>query len=76
MINPVNMSLSDWADSVTLSINDGWSLGRLDDETRWQDWALGLLKSGTFSAQTIPDPYQFSDWKDWAMRVYPMLEVN
>jgi hypothetical protein len=76
VISPVNMSLTDWADSVILSINDDQLLGRLDDETRWQDWAVGLLKSGTFSAQTLPDPYQFADWRDWAMRAYIMLEVN
>ena len=76
MINPTNMTLTDWADSVILSINAEQSLGRLDDETRWQDWAVGLLKSGTFSTQTLPDPYQFADWRDWAMRAYIMLEVN
>jgi len=76
MINPVNMSLTDWTDSVTLTLGGGWSLGRLDDETRWQDWAVGLLRSGSFSARTLPDPYQFSDWKDWAMRVYTMLEAK
>jgi len=76
VINPTNMTLTDWADSVILSINAEQSLGRLDDETRWQDWAVGLLKSGTFSTQTLPDPYQFSDWRDWAMRAYIMLEVN
>lgn len=76
MINPTNMTLTDWADSVILSINDKQLLGRLDDETRWQDWAVGLFKSGTFSAQTLPDPYQFTDWRDWAMRAYIMLEVN
>jgi len=70
------MRLTDWADSVILSINAEQLLGRLDDETRWQDWAVGLFKSGTFSAQTLPDPYQFADWRDWAMRAYIMLEVN
>jgi hypothetical protein len=74
MINPADMALTDWADSVMLSTNSEWLLGRLDDETRWQDWAVGLLRSGIFSAQNVPDPYQFNDWKDWAMRAYPMLE--
>jgi hypothetical protein len=21
-----------------------------------------------------PNPYQFDDWREWAMRAYPMLE--
>ena len=76
MINPLGMTLRNWADAVVLSQSDAWSLGRLDDEARWQDWAIGLLRSSHFTQQAVPDPYQFSDWREWAMRAYPMLEVN
>jgi len=74
MIDPRNMGLTDWADSVILSIGDAWTFGRLDNESQWQEWAIGLVRSSTYSARSLPDPYQYSDWKDWAMRVYPMLE--
>jgi hypothetical protein len=68
------MTLIDWADSVILSVGDAWSFGRLDDENEWQDWATGFLKASPFSTRAAPDPYQFDDWREWAMRVYPMLE--
>jgi hypothetical protein len=35
---------------------------------------MGLLRASPFTQQIIPDPYQFSDWREWGMRVYPMLE--
>lgn len=76
MINPRNMSLTDWADSVILSTSDAWSFGKLEDEARWQDWAIGFVRASNFTQQVVPDPYQFEDWRDWAERVYPMLEVN
>jgi hypothetical protein len=57
-------------------LGDAWSFGRLDDEARWQDWAVGLLRANTLSPQNLPDPYAFDDWREWAMRVYPMLEVG
>ncbi|MFN8994255.1 MAG: hypothetical protein ACK5X3_11430 [Pseudomonadota bacterium] len=76
MINPRNMSLTDWADSVILAVSDAWSFGRLEDESRWQDWAIGFVRASRFTQQVVPDPYQFADWRDWAERVYPMLEVN
>lgn len=76
MINPRNMSLTDWADSVILAISDAWSFGKLEDEARWQDWAIGFVRASRFTQQVVPDPYQFADWRDWAERVYPMLEVN
>jgi hypothetical protein len=68
------MGLIDWADSVILSVGDAWAFGRLDDENDWQDWATGFLKASPFSTRAAPDPYQFDDWREWAMRVYPMLE--
>lgn len=75
MVSPHGMTLTTWADSVTLAIRDAWSVGRLDDETRWQEWATGLLRAANITAQAAPDPYLFSDWRDWAERAYPMLEV-
>ncbi len=36
MIDPVGMTLRDWADSVIFTTSDAWSLPRLDDEARWQ----------------------------------------
>lgn len=73
MIDPINMTVRDWADSVVLSIGDTWGVGRLDDETRWQDWAIQLLRA--YSPRNLPDPYAFGDWRDWARRAYPMLET-
>lgn len=74
MIDPRGLTLKAWADAVVLAVGDVWSFGRLDDEARWQDWAVGLARA--FSPQAVPDPYEFSDWRDWAMRAYPMLEVT
>ena len=76
MIDPRNMTLRDWSDSVILSVGDAWSFGRLDNESLWQDWGVGFLRAGSFATRAIPDPYEFSDWRDWAMRVYPMLETS
>ena len=75
MINPRGMTLTDWADSVILSVGDAWAFGRLQDESRWQDWAVAFLR-GNYSQKNAPDPYAFDDWRDWAMRVYTMLERN
>lgn len=76
MINPAGMTLRDWADSVILASNSAWSFGKLQDEERWQDWAVGFVRAAPFAPQIVPDPYQFTHWRDWAMRVYPMLEAS
>ena len=74
MIDPVNMSLTEWADAVMLTVADTWSFGKLDDENKWQDWAVGFVRAPSLAQRVLPDPYQFTDWRDWAQRVYPMLE--
>jgi hypothetical protein len=74
MIDPRGMSLLDWADSVVLSVGDAWSLGKLEDEAQWQDWAVGFVRASSFTQRIPPNPYQFNDWREWAMRAYPMLE--
>lgn len=74
MIDPRGMRLQDWADSVILATRDRWAFGRLASEAEWQDWAVGFVRASRLTQRTLPDPYQFNDWREWAMRVYPMLE--
>jgi hypothetical protein len=74
MINPVGMTLLQWADAVILAGGDAWSFGKLTDESAWQDWAAGFVRATPFTQRTVPNPYQFDDWREWAQRVYPMLE--
>lgn len=76
MIDPRGMTLLDWSASVILAAGNAWAFGRLDDEEHWQDWATAFVRAPSFSPQAIPDPYQFTDWRDWAMRAYTMLEVG
>lgn len=73
-INPVGMTLPQWADAVILTVNDAWSFGKIADPAKWQDWAVGFVRASPFAQRVLPDPYQFNDWREWAMRVYPMLE--
>lgn len=74
MIDPTGMTLRDWADSLMLSNGDAWSFGRLTDESEWQGWAANFVRAQPFAQRTVPDPYQFTDWREWAMRSYTMLE--
>jgi hypothetical protein len=74
MIDPRGMTVQAWADAVVLSLDPAWELARFDDLARWQDWAAGLVRASYSAQRILPNPYQFSDWRDWAMRVYPLLE--
>lgn len=74
MIDPRGLTLREWADAVILVVGDAWSFGKLENEADWQEWAVGFVRASSFTQRVPPDPYQFNDWREWAMRAYPMLE--
>ena len=76
MIDPRHMSLTQWADAVILSVTDTWAFGRLVNEDHWQEWATGFVTAPGYSQRNLPDPYKFTDWREWADRAYPMLEAT
>ena len=43
---------------------------RLDDPDQWQDWAMGVFGGSDALGQDVPDPYSYSNWKDWAERLF------
>ena len=69
---PTYMSLRDWADQVILDLDPYGTVGRLDDITKWQDWGMQLINN-TSLPETIPVPYYFDDWQDWAQRFCQVL---
>ena len=74
MIDPRGMTWLDWADGVVLAVGDAWSFGVPPPETGWRDFAVGFVRAPPFAQRVPPDPYQFDNWRDWAMRMYPILE--
>ena len=74
MIDPRGMTVQEYFDSLLLSVPDVWAFGALLDPDKWQDYAVGFVRAPFMAQRALPDPYQFSDWREWAMRAYPMLE--
>lgn len=70
---PSYISLRDWADQIVLDLDAYGTFGRLDDDTRWQDWAVQLTNNPNLN-ENIPFPYDFQDWRDWAERFCEVVE--
>ena len=58
----------DWADYSYPDLERYGAIVKVDDDSNWQNWAAGLLSLNGIAAVGAPDPYQFSDWREWAMR--------
>jgi hypothetical protein len=57
-----------WADFMWPTIEDFGVPSRLMSENDWQNWAAGLLSIASFAQLGVPNAYQFTDWREWAMR--------
>ncbi len=58
----------EWADSMYVALQQYGTPSQLDDADAWRDWAVGLLSFNGFDSLSIPDPYQFGTWREWAER--------
>lgn len=59
----------EWADYMFPTIEQyGGVASRLLDESDWQRWGAGLLAISGIAQVGAPNPYQFTDWREWAMR--------
>ena len=38
-------------------------------EDKWQEWALGMMNIAIFNDGSLPSPYVYSKWNDWAEEV-------
>ena len=70
------MTVADWFDAVLLETEGAWAFGKLLDPLDWQRYAVNFLRASPYNTRTLPDPYQYKDWKEWAMRAYPMMEAR
>lgn len=74
MIDPRNLTLQEWADAVILTFASDWQFGTFKEGDDWRQYVVGFVRAPSTAQRILPDPWQFSDWRDWAMRAAPMLE--
>jgi hypothetical protein len=74
IVDPRGIDLQAWADTLCLDLDDYAVIPQLYDPDRWQDWAAGLVGINGISQQNPPSPYQFDNWREWALRFYQMLD--
>jgi hypothetical protein len=68
----------DWADIMTGQLGfftdpvqgSDDNFERLDDPSKWQEWACGVFGGTDPLGQDVPDPNDYDDWKEWAMRMF------
>ena len=72
LTRPYGMRLIDWADQVVRDLEPYGTAGRLLNEEEWQDWGVQFLNNTTLG-RNLPNPYNFSTWREWAERMCEVL---
>lgn len=68
-IDPRFMEVTEWADRMVPVLNQrGGDVGRLQSPEEWQQWALSVILNNQKWQATVPNPYQFNHWREWAER--------
>lgn len=64
-------SVVDWADRMKLLLDEeSENYPRLDDASKWQEWAAGVFGDVDPIGQDAPDPFAYDDWKEWASLLF------
>ena len=68
-IDPRGMTVIEWTDRMVPElIKFGGDVGRLDNPNDWQNWARSVILINNQWQGETPNPYQFTDWQEWAQR--------
>ena len=66
MIIPVNMTVIEWTDQMTEYVDQYGDIIKRSDPNDWQFWALSVILSNEQWEAQVPNPFDYSDWREWA----------
>ena len=73
-IDPRDMGVREWTDAMALGLEQYGSVPQLIDPSRWHEWAAAVVGMSPISGVALPTPYDFVDWREWAMRFNEIME--
>lgn len=74
-VDPRGMTVVEWADRMSLVLDSMVIPERLDNPEEWREWATNIIDTPNFEGQNVPNPYQFDDWVEWAMRFNQVVDL-
>lgn len=69
MIQPNNVSLTVWAQSLVIDFPTS-NVPLLRNEADWKSWGNLMIQDEPFASEGIPSTELFTDAKEWANKFY------
>lgn len=67
-------TFQEWADLMYPVLQPYGVIEQVTYGSDWKSWGYGLLSLNDIARVGAPSPYQFDDWKLWAMRFCQAVE--
>lgn len=66
IVIPNNMTVTEWADQMSETVSQYGDVWKLTNPEDWQSWALSVILSNEQWEAVIPNPFSYTDWREWA----------
>lgn len=76
MIDPRTMTVTDWTDSMSYSLERYGTISKLQNPADWQGWALGVVAFFDVGKQNPPNPLNYEDWQEWAFAFTRAVQLS
>ena len=73
LLDPRGMTPMEWTNAYHIDLERFGFIPALQSNDRWQDWGSALSLLASLSGIILPNPYEFSDWQEWAQRFNEIL---
>jgi|APCry1669192010_1035390.scaffolds.fasta_scaffold71641_2 hypothetical protein len=73
VIDPRGMTVMEWTDRMIPLLIEYGNIGKLDKPSNWQEWARSVILINQQWQNSVPNPYQFKDWLEWAERFLQVI---
>ena len=72
-VDPIGMDPMGWTAASNIDLERFGFIPVLQSNEKWQDWGAEVSRLASISGIVIPNPYEFSDWQEWARRLNEVL---
>jgi len=77
ILDPNYMDVIEWTDRLNSFVEIGTGTAeKLEKPSEWKEWALSLVGDPDDIGQDTPNPYDYDNWREWAMLFFLTQELN
>jgi hypothetical protein len=74
LVDPRGLETRDWVDYTADNLSSFVRVMKIADGSQWREWGDHVRQSLRSRGILVPQPDQFDDWEEWAIRFNQVIE--